>query len=93
MDDNWYFIIVQNPDTPREEAVGFTHPETQENFLPVFKSRQEAKTCFQLMPKDLFKGKYDIHAVIEEDLVATASANGHQLYILDKAGKIISDLK
>ncbi|MCG8564253.1 MAG: hypothetical protein MI747_04135 [Desulfobacterales bacterium] len=92
-DNNWYFLIVQNPGTPDEEFVGFTHPETLDNFLPVFKSRQEAEDCFTLMPKDLFNEKYDIHAIIEEDLMAAAQTAGHQIYILDKTGKILSGLK
>ncbi len=92
-DDNWYFIIVQNPGTSDEEFVGFTHPETRDNFLPAFKTRQEAEACFHLMPKDPFKEKYDIHAIIEEDLMSAADRAGHHIYILDKTGKIISGLR
>lgn len=91
--ETWYFIIVQNPGTSDEEFVGFTHPDTQDNFLPAFKSRQEAEECFQLMPKDLFKEKYDIHAIIEEDLKTAADGAGHHIYILDKTGTIVSGLK
>lgn len=90
--DTWYYLIVQNPDTPSEEVVGFVDDKTGKKFLPAFKTRQDAKKCFQLLPKDLFREKYDIHAVIEEDVLSTAEKAGHQVFLLDETGQILKPL-
>ncbi len=90
--DNWYYVIVQNPETASEKILGFSDEKTKEKFLPVFKTKQDAKSCFQLLPKDLFTEKYDIHAVIEEDIIDTARKAGHQVFIMDEAGQILKPL-
>ncbi len=90
--DKWYYLIVQNPDTPIAQFLGFSQDDG-EKFLPVFKSKQDAKACFSLMPKDLFTGKYDVHAVIEEDVRTAAKEAGHKIFILDEDGKILKQLE
>ncbi|MFO7910931.1 MAG: hypothetical protein R6V15_02090 [Desulfotignum sp.] len=90
--DNWYYVIVQNPETASEKILGFSDEKTNEKFLPAFKTKQDAKSCFQLLPKDLFKEKYDIHAAIEEDIIDTAKKAGHRVFIMDEAGHILKPL-
>jgi hypothetical protein len=92
IDDNWYYVIVQNPDTASEKLLGFIDEKTNEKFLPAFKTKQDAQKCFQLLPKDLFNEKYDIHAVIEEDLLSTAEKTGYQIFLLDDTGQILKPL-
>ncbi len=91
--DNWLYVIIQNPDTPEEEFLGFQDEETQEKFIPAFKNQEDAKACFQLMPKDVFKARYDTQAVILEDIVRAAAENGHRIYLLDEKGTILDCLK
>jgi len=90
--ENWYYIIIQDPNTQTEQFVGFNDGKTKEKFLPAFKTKEEARTCFALMPKDLFNGQYDTQAVIEEDLLAVANENGHKIYLLDEKGTILKYL-
>ncbi len=90
--DRWYYLIVQDPGTSNEQFIGFTNEDTHENFLPAFKSQQDAKACFALMPKDIFKGKYEVQAVIEEDILQAAQGKGHQVFIMDDEGKITKAL-
>ena len=90
--ENWYYIIIQDPNTETEQFVGFSDGKTKEKFIPAFKTKEEAKTCFALMPKDLFNGKYDTQAVIEDDLLAVANENGHKIYLLDEKGSILKYL-
>lgn len=88
----WYYTIVQNPGSCTEQMVGFTDPETEEKFLPVFKTKDQAKSCFSLMPKDLFHGDYDAQAIIEEDLQSYAEKAGHRIYLLDGKGTVLDYL-
>jgi hypothetical protein len=90
--DTWYYVIVQNPGSSSEELVGFAEDNTGKKFLPAFKTKQDAQKCFQLLPKDLFKEKYDIQAVIDEDVLKTAEKTGHQVFLLDEAGQILKPL-
>ncbi len=89
---NWFYIITQNPGTSTEQFVGFRAPDTDEKFLPAFKTKDQAKACFALMPKDLFNGNYDTQAVIEEDLMDIADDAGHKVYLLDGKGTILDYL-
>ncbi|MDD9301117.1 MAG: hypothetical protein HUK40_01750 [Desulfobacter sp.] len=90
--ENWYYLIVKDPETPYEEFIGFNNEATNEKFLPAFKTKQDAKACFALMPKDVFKGKYDVHAVIEDDILVAAKDKGHKIFLLDETGKISKQL-
>ncbi len=92
IDENWYYIIIQNPNSSAEQYVGFDDGKTKEKFLPAFKTKEEATACFKLMPKDLFNGHYATQAVIEDDLLTVASENDHRVYLLDEKGTILEYL-
>ncbi len=89
IDETWYYVIVQNPGKEEEELVGFFDSDTNEKFIPSFKTKEEATKCFSLMPKDVFNGKYETQAMIGEDLLGAVKENGHKIYLLDKNGKIL----
>ncbi len=90
--DSWYYVIVRDPNTSTEQFVGFSDENTEKKFLPVFKTKQDAKACFALMPKDLFNGDYDVHAVIEEDIMGIAQDKGHNIFLLDDQGSILKQM-
>ena len=92
IDKNWYYIIIQEPGTPTEQFVGYQDSTTDEKFIPAFKTKEAAKSCFSLMPKDLFNGSYDLQAVIDDDLFAVAKKHGHKIYLLDGKGTILDYL-
>ncbi len=92
IDENWYYIIIQDPGTPTEQFVGYQDSKTDEKFIPAFNTKEEAQACFALMPKDLFNGSYDAQAVIDEDLFAVAKEYGHKIYLLDGKGAILDYL-
>jgi hypothetical protein len=91
--EDWYYVIIRDPETSAEQFVGFSDEKTQEKFVPAFKTQNEAEACFALMPKDLFNGRYDIQAVIGEDLLNTAQASDHRVYLLDENGKVLNILE
>ena len=90
--ETWYYIIIQDPGSSTEQFVGFQDEKDGIKFLPAFKTKEEAKSCFSLMPKDLFNGSYDTQAVIADDLFAVANQNGHKIYLLDSQGNILDFL-
>ncbi len=92
IDEKWYYVIIQNPNTSSEQYVGFTDEKIKAKFIPAFKTKENAKECFALMPKDIFNATYGIQAVIEEDLLGAAMENGHKIYLLDEKGTILDYL-
>ena len=88
----WYYIIVQNPGTSDEQFVGYTDKETKTTFTPAFKSKEIAQQCFLLMPKDIMKNKYEIQAIIKEDLIHQTRKNNYEVFLLDDKGIILEKI-
>ncbi len=87
-DVKWFYIVVQNPGTNNEEYMGFMHDETKKTFIPAFATKEEAQQCFLLMPKDIMHIKYEVQAVIQDDLISIASSSGFHIYLMDDKGRI-----
>lgn len=90
--DTWYYIIVQNPGTSKEQFVGYTDKETNAVFIPAFKTKEIAQQCFLIMPKDIINEKYEPQAIIQEDLLNEAQKNGYEVFLLDHKGSILEKI-
>ncbi|MCK5835856.1 MAG: hypothetical protein KAH09_01200 [Desulfobacula sp.] len=90
--EDWYYIIVENPGTSGEKFVGYADKEIDINFIPAFKTKEISQQCFLLLPKDIMNNKYEIHAVIKDDLLNQAAETGHKIYLLDEKGRILKHL-
>lgn len=90
--DQWYYVVVQNPETPNEELMGFELEEIPEPFIPAFETKEEAQQCFLVMPKDVMHKKYEVQAIIEEDLLAQAKQNGYKIMLMDDKSTIKKQL-
>ena len=89
----WFYCIIQNPDTKQDQLMGFKDDETNTDFIPIFKTKEEAQQCFLLMPKDVMNQKYDVQAVIKEDILEQAEKTGHKIFIMDEKGSIKQELE
>ncbi|RLB87952.1 MAG: hypothetical protein DRH26_14560 [Deltaproteobacteria bacterium] len=90
--DAWYYIIIQNPETSGEQFVGYTDKETNATFIPAFKTKEIAQQCFLLMPKDVMNEKYEIQAIIKDDLIAHTNKNNYDVFLLDDRGSMIEKI-
>ena len=90
--DIWYYVVIQNPGISSEELMGYTDDNTNATFIPCFQSKEIAQQCFLLMPKDIIKEKYEIQAIIKEDLIALAEKMSFEIFLLDDKGKILSQI-
>ncbi|MFO7752465.1 MAG: hypothetical protein R6V41_05030 [Desulfobacteraceae bacterium] len=84
----WYYIIVQNPGSPEEQLTGFSDEDSGTDFVPVFRSKEEAQQCFLLMPKDVINIKYEVQAIIKEDLIYQAGKKDYRIYLMDDKGAV-----
>lgn len=92
MKDIWYYIIVQNPETPVSQILGYTDEKTKATFIPAFKTKETAQQCFMIMPKNIMKEKYEVQAMILEDLSVHAKKTGHEVLVLDDVGRILEKI-
>lgn len=86
----WIWTIVQEPGG-NEQFLGQRDEERAISFIPVFLEKDAAGQCLPFLARK--KGlKYEVQAILYEDLVDYASQNGFQLFILDGAGKILEKI-
>lgn len=90
--ENWLYVIIQNPGTAGEQFLGYTNQETGDAFVPAFSSKEEAQQCFLVMPKDIMKNKYEIQAIIKEDLLAHTLQEQYNVVLMDDKGRIMEKL-
>jgi len=84
--DAWVFVAVENPGG-NEKFVGYSQEDSKIAYIPTFLTKDEAQGCFINMPREPGK-KYEIQAILFEDLARDAANNGFLIFILDSAGKI-----
>ncbi len=84
--DTWVYVAVENPGG-EESFAGLYNKEYEISYIPVFLEKDDAQSCFLNMPRDPGK-KYEIQAVLAEDLAQDAADNGFLIFILDRDGKI-----
>jgi hypothetical protein len=90
--DAWYYVIVQNPGTSSEQFVGYTDKKTGKAFIPAFHTKEIAQQCFLIMPKDIMNEKYEVQAIIKEDLVEQALKNHYEVFLLDDKGSMLGKI-
>jgi hypothetical protein len=86
--DSWVFVAVENPGG-EEKFVGLADKTSDMSYIPAFLTKDEAKTCFINLPREKGK-KYEIQAVLFEELAKDAAAGGFLIFLLDGDGKIIN---
>lgn len=82
----WVYVVIQDPGKD-EQYLGQHEAEEDRPFLPVFMEKDHALMCMNLLVKDP-RRKYEVQAVMFEDLAAHAKTAGFRLYVLDGVGKI-----
>lgn len=83
---DWLYVIVQNPETD-SQIVGQYDEAHDVHFIPAFKSKEDAQQGLLQLPTSR-GSKYEIQAMIFEDLHRYASEKGWMLFILDAEGHI-----
>ena len=83
----WLYVLVQNPGG-NEQIVAQHDEQSDTSFIPAFLNKESAGQGVLSMPRE--KGhKYEIQAIIYEDLAKFAGENHFLIFILDEDGKII----
>jgi hypothetical protein len=87
---SWVYVLVQNPGGD-EQIVGQRDTKSDIAFIPMFIDKDSAMQGVVHMVKE--KGKrFEVQAIIYEDLAGYASRGGFILMILDGQGQVIDKL-
>ncbi len=84
---SWVYVLVQNPGGD-EQIVGQTDPQNDISFIPMFANKDAAMQNVLHMAKEKGK-KYEIQAIIFEDLEQYAAESGLVIFVLDDEGSVI----
>ncbi len=86
-DESWVWVVIQNPEG-EALLVGQHDKENNIAFVPTFLEKEEALKCYNLL--SLGKGpKYEVQAMLYEELVRYAFQNGLMIFILNGSGEIL----
>ena len=88
--DQWVWVIVQDPGG-NEQFLGQQDTERNVSFIPTFLEKEEAEKGLELLPRE--KGhKYEVQAILFEDLSKRAANNGFMLFILNGSGDVLDKI-
>ncbi len=84
--DAWVYVVVQNPGG--DERIAGQHDETHGvAFIPAFMEKDPAQQGLLQMVRE--KGvRYEVQAILFEDLLRYAAGGPYCVFILDDAGRI-----
>jgi hypothetical protein len=87
---SWVYVLVQNPGG-NEQIVGQQGAEDDIAFIPTFLDKDSAIQGVVHMVKERGK-KFEVQAIIYEDLASYAAKGGFILFVLDGDGQVIDKL-
>ena len=87
MIESWVYVVVCDPGKS-EQFLGLYDRERNVDFIPAFESKDAANDCFLTLPKEKGK-KYEIQAVLMDELTVEATKNGFIVAMVDNDGNII----
>jgi len=89
--DQWVWVVVQDPGG-KEQFLGQHDKLENISYIPVFRSKEEAQQCFMNMARQK-NFKYEVQAIIFEELAKDAAANGFMIFLLNENGEILERTK
>ncbi len=84
-DTAWVYAIVKNPGA-REQLVGFTDNEGI-RYIPIIKSKEDAEDFLSYTEREPGQ-KYEVQAIIYEDIKEYALNNNFIIFLVDKKGAV-----
>ena len=88
--EQWVWVIVQDPGGS-EHFLGQIDEQEDVSFILTFLKKDDALGTLNILT--LEKGqKYEVQAIMYEDLVSDAVSNDFKIYILNASGKILEKI-
>jgi hypothetical protein len=88
--DTWLYVAIQKIGN-NDQIVGQTDTENNVAFIPAFLGKDAAQQAMFHLHLEK-KGKYEIQAIIYEDLARCATEGGFLIFVLDEEGSVLERL-
>ncbi|MEW6185865.1 MAG: hypothetical protein AB1585_09035 [Thermodesulfobacteriota bacterium] len=86
--DAWVYAVISHPGE-NEKLTGF-HDQKGTTFIPILKTKNEGEGFLGYMPRE--PGiRYEVQAIIFEDVVKYAGENGCMVYLVNEKGEILEE--
>ena len=89
--DTWVWVVVQEP-AGDEHFLGQLDGENNISFIPAYYRKEDAQQCFSQMYRQKGK-KYEIQAILYDELAKDAAKNKFMIFMLSAAGEILQKIK
>ena len=86
----WLYVAIQKTGN-REQIVGQTDAEHAISYIPAFRSKEAAQQAIFHLHLEK-KSKYEVQAIICEDLTRYAQEGGFVIFVLDEDGRVVERL-
>ncbi|MBW2616806.1 MAG: hypothetical protein JRD02_11610 [Deltaproteobacteria bacterium] len=90
-DDQWVWVVIQDPGG-NEKFLGQNDEEKGISFIPTFLDKEEAEQGLTLMARDASR-KYEVQAILFEDLSERAAENGLMLFVVNRKGEVLEKIE
>ena len=90
-ENQWVWVVVQDPGG-KEQFLGQQDQQENISFIPAFHTKEEAQQCFMSLARQ--KGrKYEVQAILHEELLKDAAADGFMIFLLNENGDVLEKIK
>jgi len=88
--DQWVYVVIHGSEG-NEQLLGQMDEEKNESFIPVFLEKEDALMNLNLLAREK-ESKYEVQAMLYEDLVEKIAEQEFMIFILNGSGEVIEKI-
>jgi hypothetical protein len=89
--DQWVWVVVQDPGG-NEQFVGQHDEQEDISFIPVFADKEAGQQGLLGLTRQPGH-KYEVQAILREELIKDAAAGGFMIFLLNESGDVLEKIK
>ena len=90
-EDQWVWVVVQDPGD-NEQFLGQHDEQEDISFIPVFADKEAAQQGLLGLTRQPGH-KYEVQAILREELLKDAAAGGFLIFLLNESGDVLEKIK
>ena len=90
-EDQWVWVVVQDPGGD-EQFLGQHDEQEDISFIPVFADKEAAQQGLLSLTRQPGH-KYEVQAILREELLKDAAAGGFMIFLLTENGDVLEKIK
>ena len=90
-EDQWVWVVVQDPGA-NEQYLGQHDPQEDISYIPVFQDKEAAQQGLLNLTRQPGH-KYEVQAILRQELLKDAAAGGFVIFLLNENGDVLEHIK